>query len=126
MGGRQIGNRTIDNSYQNQSGVASLHREDNGHHTHACKGHHKEIPVAHVKLLGNTSGQAGGNDARNAVAGNNHAALDRAETDALDIFIGPGMSANPTITGNLLIHTFHCRLKSHSWKRFWDYDTFVV
>ena len=39
---------------------------------------------------------------------------------------GPGMSANPTITGNLLIHTFHCRLKSHSWKRFWDYDTFVV
>ena len=38
----------------------------------------------------------------------------------------PGMSANPTITGNLLIHTFHCRLKSHSWKRFWDYDTFVV
>ena len=37
-----------------------------------------------------------------------------------------GMSANPTITGNLLIHTFHCRLKSHSWKRFWDYDTFVV
>lgn len=93
MGGRQIGNRTIDNSYQNQSGVASLHREDNGHHTHACKGHHKEIPVAHVKLLGNTSGQAGGNDARNAVAGNNHAALDRAETDALDIFIGPGSKA---------------------------------
>ena len=41
-------------------------------------------------------------------------------------FIAPGMSANPTITGNLLIHTFHCRLKSHSWKRFWDYDTFVV
>lgn len=40
--------------------------------------------------------------------------------------IPPGMSANPTITGNLLIHTFHCRLKSHSWKRFWDYDTFVV
>lgn len=40
--------------------------------------------------------------------------------------IAPGMSANPTITGNLLIHTFHCRLKSHSWKRFWDYDTFVV
>ena len=38
----------------------------------------------------------------------------------------PGMSANPTITGNLLIHTFHCRLKSHSWKRFWDYDTFLV
>lgn len=38
----------------------------------------------------------------------------------------PGMSANPTITGNLLIHTFHCRLKSHSRKRFWDYDTFVV
>ena len=40
--------------------------------------------------------------------------------------VPPGMSANPTITGNLLIHTFHCRLKSHSWKRFWDYDTFVV
>ena len=39
---------------------------------------------------------------------------------------GPGMSANPTVTGNLLIHTFHCRLKSHSRKRFWDYDTFVV
>lgn len=38
----------------------------------------------------------------------------------------PGMSANPTITGNLLIHTFHCKLKSHSRKRFWDYDTFVV
>lgn len=52
MGGRQIGNRTIDNSYQNQSGVASLHREDNGHHTHACKGHHKEIPVAHVNHPG--------------------------------------------------------------------------
>lgn len=42
------------------------------------------------------------------------------------VCIAPGMSANPTITGNLLIHTFHCRLKSHSWKRFWDYDTFVV
>lgn len=41
-------------------------------------------------------------------------------------FKSPGMSANPTITGNLLIHTFHCRLKSHSRKRFWDYDTFVV
>jgi hypothetical protein len=40
--------------------------------------------------------------------------------------IPPGMSANPTITENLLIHTFYCRLKSHSWKRFWDYDTFVV
>ena len=40
--------------------------------------------------------------------------------------VPPGMSANPTITENLLIHTFHCRLKSHSWKRFWDYDTFVV
>lgn len=38
----------------------------------------------------------------------------------------PGMSANPTITGNLLIHTFHCRLKSHSRKRFCDYDTFLV
>lgn len=42
------------------------------------------------------------------------------------VSFSPGMSANPTITGNLLIHTFHCRLKSHSWKRFWDYDTFVV
>ena len=52
-------------------------------------------------------------------------------TDCVDELIfkvvnAPGMSANPTITGNLLIHTFHCRLKSHSWKRFWDYDTFVV
>lgn len=38
----------------------------------------------------------------------------------------PGMSANPIITGNLLIHTFHCQIQPHSWKRFWDYDTFVV
>lgn len=38
----------------------------------------------------------------------------------------PGMSANPIIHGNLLIHTFRCRLESHSWKRFWDYDTFMV
>ena len=90
MSGRQIGNRTIDNSYQNQSGVASLHRKDNGHHTHACKGHHKEIPVAHVKFLGNASGQTGGDNACNAVAGNDHATLDRAETDALNIFISPG------------------------------------
>ena len=40
--------------------------------------------------------------------------------------IPPGMSANPIITGNLLIHTFHCQIQPHSWKRFWDYDTFVV
>ena len=40
--------------------------------------------------------------------------------------IVPGMSANPIITGNLLIHTFHCQIQPHSWKRFWDYDTFVV
>ncbi|MBS5331597.1 MAG: hypothetical protein KHY36_03590, partial [Subdoligranulum variabile] len=32
----------------------------------------------------------------------------------------PGMSANPIITGNLLIHTFHCQIQPHSWKRFWD------
>lgn len=38
----------------------------------------------------------------------------------------PGMSANPIITGNLLIHTFHCQIQPHAWKRFWDYDTFVV
>ena len=43
-----------------------------------------------MKFLGNASGQTGGDNACNAVAGNDHATLDRAETDALNIFISPG------------------------------------
>jgi len=33
----------------------------------------------------------------------------------------PVESANPTIHGNVLIRTIHCELKSHSWKKFWDF-----
>lgn len=67
---------------------------------------------------------AGGRKRDDRLAGQVIALKKRIDNRRRDI--PPGMSANPTITGNLLIHTFHCRLKSHSWKRFWDYDTFVV
>lgn len=67
---------------------------------------------------------AGGSEGNHGLAGE-IGALQKGLDDAGRL-IPPGMSANPTITGNLLIHTFHCRLKSHSWKRFWDYDTFLV
>lgn len=69
-------------------------------------------PLFYVRLFGHVLGHGGWNHFINNML--------------LFLVIAPGMSANPTITGNLLIHTFHCRLKSHSWKRFWDYDTFVV
>ena len=67
---------------------------------------------------------AGGRKRDDRLAGQVIALKKRIDNRRRDI--PPGMSANPTIAGNLLIHTFHCRLKSHSWKRFWDYDTFVV
>ena len=90
MGGGQIGNGPVDAAHDDQPRIPPLHGEQHRHHAHGRQAHDQEIPVGHAAFHRNGTGQAGGDNPRDAVAGDDHTSLYRRKAQALGVTVGPG------------------------------------